>query len=104
MTIWWVMLAGGLVTFLIRYSFIAAEGSYQPAEWFRRLLPLVPISALTALVVPDLLVVDGAVMLSGRNFQLLAGLVAIAAAAIWRNTLLTIGVGFAALFLLRAFA
>jgi branched-subunit amino acid transport protein len=43
-------------------------------------------------------------MLSGRNFQLLAGLVAIAAAAIWRNTLLTIGVGFAALFLLRAFA
>ena len=104
MTIWWVMLAGGLVTFLIRYSFIAAEGSYQPAEWFRRLLPLVPISALTALVIPDLLLVNGALTLSGANFQLLAGLVAILVASIWRNTLLTIGAGFAALFLLRAFA
>lgn len=101
MNIWWVMMAGGLITFLIRYSFIAAEGLFQPAAWFRRLLPLVPIAALTALVVPDLLLVDGGINVSAENLHLLAGLVAIIVAALWRNTLLTIGAGFAALFLLR---
>ena len=102
MSIWWVMTLGGAITFLIRFSFIAAEGYFQPAPWFRRLLPFVPIAALTALTVPDLLLVGGKISLAGSNLHLWAGGVAIAAAAIWRNTLLTIAVGFVALFLLRA--
>ena len=101
MTIWSIMLAGGILTFLIRYSFIAAEGRFRPAPWFRRLLPFVPIAALTALVAPELLLVGGKLTLTIGNLQLWAGLIAIVAAAIWRNTLLTIGVGFAALLLLK---
>ena len=57
MSLWWLMLICGAITFGIRYSFIAVEGHYQPPAWFRKLLPFVPIAALTALVAPELLLV-----------------------------------------------
>lgn len=101
MNLWWLMLVSGVVTFCIRYSFIAAEGHYQPPAWFRRLLPFVPIAALTALVVPELLLVQGEIVFGGGNPRLWAGVVAIAVAALWRNILLTIGCGFAALLVLQ---
>ncbi len=101
MNLWILMLACGVVTFCIRYSFIAAEGLYRPPPWFRRLLPFVPIAALTALVAPEMLLVKGQMILGGDNPRLWAGLVAIVAAALWRNTLLTIGAGFVALFLIQ---
>lgn len=101
MSLWWLMLVCGVITFGIRYSFIAAEGHYQPPTWFRRLLPFVPIAALTALTVPELVLVHGEIVLGAGNPRLWAGLVAIIVAALWRNTLLTIGCGFLALFLLQ---
>ncbi len=101
MSLWLTLVAVGLITFLTRLSFIAAEGRYQPPAWFRRMLPFVPVAALTALVAPDLLLADGRLALGLDNARLLAGIVAIGVAAIWRNTLLTIGVGFAALLLLQ---
>ena len=101
MTIWALMVVCGLVTFLIRYSFIAAEGHFQPPDWFVRLLPFVPVAALTALTVPDLLLVDGVIVPGQENPRLWAGAVAILVAALWRNTLLTIAVGFFALYLLQ---
>ena len=100
MTLWGLMLVAGALTFAIRYSFIGAEGLYRPPDWFARLLPFVPVAALTALTVPELLLVDGAIQFGG-NARLVAGLIAILVAAIWRNTLLTIGSGFAALFLMQ---
>ncbi len=101
MNIWWLMVACGVITFCIRYSFIAAEGHYQPPTWFRRLLPFVPIAALTALTAPELLLVQGEMMLGADNPRLWAGLVAIAVAAKWRDALLTIGAGFLALFAIQ---
>jgi branched-subunit amino acid transport protein len=101
MNIWWLMVVCGAITFAIRYSFIAAEGHFQPPGWFHRLLPFVPIAALTALTVPELLLMQGELVLGSGNSRLWAGLVAIVAAAVWRNTLLTIGVGFLAFFLLQ---
>lgn len=101
MNLWTLMLVCGVITFFIRYSFIAAEGHYQPPTWFRRLLPFVPISALTALVAPELLLVQGQMIIGGDNPRLWAGIVAIVVAAVWRNTLLTIGAGFVALFILQ---
>jgi len=101
MNLWWLMLACGVITFGIRYSFIAAEGHYQPPGWFRRLLPFVPIAALTALTAPELLLVQGDIILGSDNPRLWAGMVAIVVAALWRNTLITLGAGFGALFLLQ---
>jgi branched-subunit amino acid transport protein len=94
-------IACGLVTFAIRYSFIALEGHYRPPAWFVRWLPFVPIAALTALTAPELLLAAGKLAVGADNPRLWAGLVAIAVAARWRNTLLTIAGGFAAFWLLR---
>jgi len=91
----------GLLTFAIRYSFIALEGHYRPPAWFIRWLPFVPIAALTAITVPELLLVAGQLDMSFANPRFWAGLVAIAVAALWKNTLLTIGSGFAALWVLN---
>lgn len=92
-------LACGLLTFAIRYSFIALEGHYKPPGWFVRGLPFVPIAALTAITAPELLLAAGELQIAG-NPRLWAGLVAIAVAARWKNTLLTIASGFAALWLI----
>jgi branched-subunit amino acid transport protein len=101
MTLGVVIAVCGILTFAIRLSFIALEGRFQPPGWFVLLLPFVPIAALTALVAPELLLVRGSLSLGGDNPRFWAGVVAIAVAA-WRgNVLLTIGCGFAALWLLR---
>jgi branched-subunit amino acid transport protein len=100
-TLFMLWLACGLLTFAIRYSFIALEGHYRPPDWFIRWLPFVPIAALTAITVPELLLVAGQLDIGLGNPRFWAGLVAIAVAAIWKNTLLTIGSGFAALWLLN---
>ncbi len=102
MTLWGLMLACGVLTFLIRLSFIAAEGRVNLPGWFRDLLPFVPIAALTALVTPDLLLVGGALAWGADNPRWWSGLVAVAVAARWRSPLATIGAGFAAFYLLRA--
>ncbi len=101
MTFWALMLVCGVITFVIRYSFIAAEGHYQPPSWFGRLLPFVPVAALTALTAPELLLVGEVLDLGAGNARLWAGLIAIVVAAVWRNTLLTIAAGFVALFILQ---
>jgi len=102
-TLWWVMMGAGLLTFAIRLSFIALEGRYQPPAWFVALLPFVPIAALTALVAPDLLLVAGQLHLGADNPRLWAGLVAVAVAAWSRNVLATIFAGFAVLWGLQWF-
>lgn len=100
MSLWWIMMGAGLLTFAIRLSFIALEGRFQPPAWFVALLPFVPIAALTALVTPDLLLVAGELRPGADNPRLWAGLVAIGVAAWSRNVLATIFAGFSALWLL----
>lgn len=90
-----------LLTFAIRLSFIALEGRYQPPGWFVQLLPFVPIAALTALVAPELLLVGGRLSVGADNPRFWAGVVAVVVAAWRRSVLLTIGCGFAALWLMR---
>ena len=101
MSVWWIMLACGVVTFAIRLSFIAAEGKMTFPSWFRTLLPFVPVAALTALVIPELLMPQGTLWLSLNNSRLVAGLIAIAIAVQTRSVLWTLIGGFAALALLN---
>lgn len=101
MSFWLVMIAGGLVTFLTRLSFIAAEGRFALPAWFRATLPFVPVATLTAIIAPALARPGGAWHLSPGNAQLVAGAVAIAVAAWRRNVLLTIVVGFGVFVALR---
>jgi branched-subunit amino acid transport protein len=100
MNIWWVMLAGGLLTFGMRMSFIYLFGRLQIPETVKRSLRFVPTAVLSAIVAPALLMPDNSMDISLGNFRLMAGVVAILVAWRTRNALLTILAGMAALLLI----
>ncbi|NJD90669.1 MAG: AzlD domain-containing protein, partial [Geobacter sp.] len=53
-SIWLVIIAAGLLTFLTRFAFIAISGRWYPPAGFRRALQFVPVAVLTAIIVPEL--------------------------------------------------
>lgn len=52
LTIWFVIIALGLGTFLIRWSFLGALGDRELPSWFMRMLRYTPVAVLPALVAP----------------------------------------------------
>lgn len=101
MTIWLIMLLGGLITFGMRFSFVFLLGRYEVPETMRRALHYVPPAVLTAIIFPELFLRNSSLDLSLGNSRLLAGLVAVAVAAWTKNSLLTILAGMAALVLFQ---
>lgn len=101
MNIWLIMIIGGLITFGMRFSLIYLFGKLEIPETMRKALHYVPPAVLSAIIFPELLIRNGALDLSLTNTRLLAGLVAIVTAWFSRNTLITILVGMAALFLFQ---
>lgn len=101
MNIWLVIIIGGLITFGIRFSLIYLFGKFEIPETLRKALHYVPPAVLSAIIFPELLIRDGSLDLALTNTRLLAGIIAIVTAWFSRNTLLTILVGMAALFLLQ---
>lgn len=101
MNIWLVMIFGGVITFGMRFSLIYLFGKFEIPETLRKALHYVPPAVLSAIIFPELLIRNGTLDLSLDNTRLLAGAVAIVTAWFSRNTLLTILVGMAALFLIQ---
>jgi branched-subunit amino acid transport protein len=99
--IWLVMLLGGLITFLIRFSLIYLFGKFKIPETMQKTLRYVPPAVLSAIIFPELFLHDGTLNLSFDNTRLLAGLIAIAVAWFSKNTLITIIAGMVALLLLQ---
>jgi branched-subunit amino acid transport protein len=97
MNIWLLMLAGGLITFAIRFVLIFLFGKFEIPQTLRRALHYVPPAVLSAIVFPELFLRDGHIVLALGNTRLLAGLVAIIVAWFSKNTLLTIVAGMVAL-------
>lgn len=91
--LWLTVLMAGLVTFLIRLSFIAVHGRVTMPDWFNRALTFVPVTVLSAILVPELVMTDGAVNLSPLNARLVAGIVAVLVAWRTKNVMVTIVVG-----------
>lgn len=92
--VWVIILAGGLGTFGLRYSFIGLFSYFDELPTrLKRALALVPAAVLAALIVPELVFLDGVLMLSPANDRLLAGIVAAIVARRTENMLATIGVG-----------
>jgi branched-subunit amino acid transport protein len=102
MTLWLVLLFGGLITFGMRFSFVWLLGRFEVPPTIRRALRYVPPAVLSAIVVPELFLREDALDLSLGNARLLAGLVVIAVAAWTKNSLLTILAGFVALLVFQA--
>lgn len=101
MSLWMAVLLAGCVTFLIRFSFIGMAGRIDVPDWFGRMLRFVPIAALTALVWPDLLLVQGKLALAFDNPRLVAGLIAAGVAWKSRSILFTIGAGMICLWMFQ---
>ena len=101
MSIWLVMLAGGMITFGIRLSFIYLFGRIETPPLVQRSLRFVPPAVLSAILVPEIVMHAGKLDLSLGNERLLAGLVAVATALVTKDTLLTILAGMGALLILR---
>jgi branched-subunit amino acid transport protein len=101
MNLWLTMILAGVITYAIRLSFILLFGKMEIPEMLRRALRFVPSAVLTAIVFPELLLVDGAVHLSLSNDRLIAGLIAVFIAWRSKNVFLTILVGMISLYILQ---
>lgn len=95
-----VMILGmAAATFVCKATFfLVGERLVFPA-WLKAALEFVPVTVLTAIIVPLIVAPSGGGLeLTWRNPQLVASLIAVAAGAATRHQLLTIGVGLAAFF------
>jgi branched-subunit amino acid transport protein len=101
-TLWLSLVVIGLLTFGLRLAFIALAGRVSMPGWFERGLRFVPVAALTAILVPEILKPGGTLDLSLGNARLLAGALAVVVAWRTKNMLLTIAVGMAALLVVQA--
>ncbi len=101
-TVWLTIVAMGVITFALRLSFIAFLGHIKLPASVRRGLDFVPPAVFAGLIFPDLLRYTMIAPLSlHMDARLIAGIVAVIVAWRTKNVLLTIGVGFAVLFLLQ---
>lgn len=98
----WLTIAGvSAVVFLLRASFILFADPHGFPPLFRRALAYVPAAVLAAIVAPGLLMPAGAIDASLDNPRWIAGVIAIAAAALLRHPLGALCVGMPALWLLQ---
>ena len=98
-TIWGIFILIGLATTLPRASFIVLGNRVTLPSVVQRALRYAPAAALSALVMPDLLL-DGAGF-DPFNPKLAAGLVVVVVATRWRNPWLPFLLGMGVLLLMR---
>jgi len=103
MTIWLVIFACAVVTFLIRLSFIAIFGKQEMPIWLHRSLRFVPPSVLSVIAIQEILFKGDSLFVSFSNTRLIAGVIAAIIAWRTRNALITILVGMIVLLLLQYF-
>lgn len=101
MTLWWIFILGGLVTYFTRLSFILLWGKVTIPDLLQRALKYVPPAVLSAIILPELLLRDAHIDISWTNARLLAGICAMWIAWKTKNSLLTIVIGMAVLLLLQ---
>jgi branched-subunit amino acid transport protein len=101
MNIWWILIAGGLITYGIRLSFILLLEKISVPDWFKKALRFVPPAVLSAIILPGLFAPNGSIDLTLHNTQLLAGAVSILVAWKTKNVILTILVGAVVLILFQ---
>lgn len=103
MTLWLTIIGMGVITFLIRLSFIALSDRLSVPDVVQRGLRYVPVAVLAAIIAPAMLQPNDVLDISLSNFHLLAGLVAIAVAWRTQNVIWTVVSGMLALWLFQYF-
>ena len=100
--IWLTMIISGLLTFAARFSMIGIFKDRAIPEIMRKLLTYVAPSALAAIILPDVLFMNGQIALT-NNPEIPAFLIAVAVAIFTRNVIVIIATGMVALWLITAF-
>ncbi|MEM6440966.1 MAG: AzlD domain-containing protein [Pseudomonadota bacterium] len=100
---WPVILALGLSTFLIRFSFIGVLGDRELPIWALRLLRYVPVAVLPALVAP-MVVWPGSTGGQTDVAHLAAGAAALLVGALRRRLLEAVAAGMGTLYALEHLA
>ncbi|WP_018150720.1 AzlD domain-containing protein [Leeia oryzae] len=94
-----LMIVGMMVaTFATRAIFFVLGDRIRFSETLKTALGFVPVTVLTAITVPMLLVPNGSLDLSYRNPWLVGGVVTVFTALLQKNPLVTIVIGLAAFF------
>lgn len=101
MKIWLIMVAAGLITYLLRLSFIQLFGLIKISPRVTRALRFVPAAVFSAIIFPELLMPDGALTLTWKNSHLLAGALAVVIAWKTRSVVWTILGGMMTLLVLQ---
>ncbi len=101
LSLWLTVIVIGLITFGYRLSFLLFASRLNIPPRLQKALRFVPAAALSALILPDLVLSNTSIDLSPSNFRLIAGMIAAGVAWRTKNVLLTIGVGMAALWILQ---
>jgi branched-subunit amino acid transport protein len=93
--VWTLITIAGLalVTVITRCFFLFSSKPWQLPDWVNRGLLYAPIAALSAVILPEILVTQGQLLSSWHDAKLIAGLVG-AAVYFWRKSvLLTMSLG-----------
>lgn len=99
--IWLTLILGGILTYLIRLSFIALMDKWLLPPIVLRALRFVPPAVLSAIIFPELLYRSGSFDFSFNNYRLISGVIAALVGWKTRNIFLTIAAGMASLYLLQ---
>lgn len=102
MNLWLVVIVAGVITYLIRLSFILLLGDRDIPELFGRALRFVPPAVLSAIIFPELLIHEGSLSLSIGNPRLIAGILAALVAWRTKNVVFTFLVGMISLWILQS--
>jgi branched-subunit amino acid transport protein len=90
-----VIVGLALVTVLTRSFFFISSQSWQLPRWAQRGLQYAPIAALSAVVVPEIITVQGVLITTWQDARLFAAVVGTTAYFWQRDVLLTIVAGMA---------
>jgi branched-subunit amino acid transport protein len=101
MKIWWILILGGLATYLTRLSMILLFSRWEIPAWLRRALRLVPAAVFSAIIAQEVLTQNGKLNLGMSNPRILAAALATVVAWKTHSVLLTILVGMVTLWVLQ---
>ena len=100
--VWTAVVCVGLLTFVLRWSFIALIDSLEMPVAVHRALRFVPAAVLAAIILPAVVVQDGEIALSASNLRLFAAVAAAVVAWRTRSIFYTIATGMVVLWTLEA--
>lgn len=90
-----------VVTFGVRYPVLALLGKFTMPKQVIKALSFVPVTVLTAIIVPEMLMGDGIIDIGTANPALFAGLVAVLVSWKTKNLTWTILAGMGTFYLWR---